>query len=137
MFDWIDTIIGQSPIVQGGLALMIAGWIGYQVRALPSRLFAFVRGFVTRVVEVREQHPLYDAWLGMLTDGAFRAGGPRTLEVRSMTDEYDQRAASSAFAAGADDFWSRVCGKWCRVSVHREESGGQSHDLVRRFIRSC
>lgn len=86
------------------------------------------------MIEVRENHPLYDAWLGMLTDGAVRKGGPRTLEVRVTSDEYEERAASSAFAAGSDDFWSHVCGKLCRVSISRESSTGGGHDLVRRFI---
>lgn len=133
--DWIQNIIEESPVVQGGLTLMIAGWIGYQLRALPDRVFSLARGLFTRVIEIREKHPLYDAWLGLLTEHARRPGGPRTLEVRSTTDDYEERAAASAFAAGSDSFWARVHGKWCRVSVRREEAaGGGGADLVRRFI---
>lgn len=132
--NWIENIIQESPIVQGGLTLMIVGWLGYQVRSLPRKAFRTCRGFCTRVIEVRENHPLYDAWLGLLTDGAFRPGGPRTLEVRTTSDDYDESAATSAFAAGSDDFWARVCGRWCKVSVGREESASGGQDLVRRFI---
>ena len=42
MNDWIDKIFGHSAVVQGGLALMIAGWLGYQVRALPGRITAWL-----------------------------------------------------------------------------------------------
>ena len=133
--DWIQSIIEGSPVVQGGLTLMIAGWLGYQLRALPDRFFSLTRGIFTRVIEIREKHPLYDAWLGLLTEHARRPGGPRTLEVRSTTDDYEERAAASAFAAGSDSFWARVHGKWCRVSIRREEAaGGGGADLVRRFI---
>ncbi len=130
----IENILTGSPFVQGGLTLMIAGWLGYQLRAMPGRAYGAARGIFTRVIEVRENHPLYDAWLGMLTEGAVRPGGPRTLEVRATTDEWEDRAASSAFAAGTASFWARVCGRWCRVWVHRDDAAGSPHDLVRRFV---
>lgn len=113
---------------------MIAGWIGYQLRSIPRRAFGIARTLVTRVIEVREQHPLYDAWLGLLTEGASRPGGPRTLEVRAAGEDREERAASAAFAAGSDDFWAHVCGKWCRVSIRREDAAGGGHDLIRRFM---
>ncbi len=130
----IGDILTGSPFVQGGLTLMIAGWAGYQLRALPGRLTGACRGVITREIQVRESSPLYDAWLGMLTDGALRPGGPRTLEVRTTTDDYDEQAATAGFAAGASSFWSRVLGKYCQVSVGREEAASGGSDLVRRFI---
>lgn len=130
----LTQIIQANPFVQGGLTLMIAGWVGYQLRSFPGRVFEVVRKWTTRVIEIRENNPLYEAWLGMLTDGAIRPGGPRTLEVRPTSTEYEERAASSAFSAGSDRFWARTCGKWCHVSIHREESAGHQADLVRRFI---
>lgn len=132
--NWIQDILTESPFVQGGLTLMIAGWLGYQARALPMRVFDTARGLFTRVIEVREKHPLYDAWLGILTEGACRTGGPRTLEVRAMSDDYSEQASSADYAAGSDRFWSRFCGKWCRVAVQREDAAPGGHDLVRKFI---
>ncbi|MEO1718034.1 MAG: AAA family ATPase [Planctomycetota bacterium] len=132
--DWIRSIIHESPVVQGGLTLMVAGWVGYQLRALPDRAISMLRVRCTRVIEVREKNPLYDAWLGLLTEHAYRPGGPRTLEVRATSEDHDERAASSGFAAGSDSFWARLCGRWCRVSVRREDGVGATHDLVRRFI---
>lgn len=132
--DWIKNTIQESPIVQGGLMLMIAGWIGYQARAIPSRVLSFLRERCTRVIEVRESSPLYDAWLGMVTEGAVRRGGPRTLEVRATVDDYDERAASSEYAAGSDSFWSRILGRWCHVEVSQESPGQGEPSLVRRFV---
>lgn len=130
----LEDLIGASPLVQGGLVLMAAGWLGYQLRAIPGRVFDLLRGVFTRVIEVREQNPLYDAWLSLLTESALRPGGPRTLEVRTVLSDDIENGASAVFAAGSDRFWARLCGKWCRVSVHREDSAGSSADLVRRFI---
>lgn len=132
--NWIQDILTESPFVQGGLALMIAGWLGYQARALPMRVFEVARERLTRVIEIREQHPLYDAWLAFLTESACRRGGPRTLEVRAVMEEYTQRASTAHYAAGSDSFWSRICGRWCRVTVQRESSGAGGAELVRKFI---
>ncbi len=132
--DWIENTIRESPIVQGGLTLMIAGWIGYQARAIPSRVMSVLRTRCTRVIEVRESSPLYDAWLALVTESAVRRGGPRTLEVRSMTDDYDERAAASDYAAGADTFWSRIHGRWCKVEVSQESPSKGEPSLIRRFV---
>jgi len=130
--DMITTILHDSPIFQGGLALMITGWIGYTLRSIPSRIFQLTRGACTRVIEVREHHPLYDAWLGLVTESAMRPGGPRTLEVRAIAnEEYDQRAANSIFAAGHDRFWARIENRLCRVIIMREDAAGR-HDLMRK-----
>jgi chaperone BCS1 len=67
----------------------------------------------------------------MATEGAVRTGGPRTLEVRAGADSEDE-AGSAGFAAGADRFYAHICGKWCRVFVHREQSPGPQ--LVQRFM---
>ncbi|MCC5785353.1 MAG: AAA family ATPase [Phycisphaerales bacterium] len=130
----LQELMEGSPLVQGGLILMAAGWVGYQLRAIPGRVFDLLRGVFTRVIEIREQNPLYDAWLSLLTESALRPGGPRTLEVRTGVSDDCQSGAAAVFAAGSDRFWARLCGKWCRVSVHREDSAGSTGDLVRRFI---
>ena len=82
MVDFFSSLLNSSPVVQGGLTLMVVGWLGYQARALPDRVLSWVRLWTTREVEIREHHPHYDAWLAMLTEHAVRPGGPRTLEVR-------------------------------------------------------
>jgi hypothetical protein len=133
--DFLKNIFASTPVVEGGLTLMIAGWLGYQLRSIPSRLYQFVRHWTTREVEIRETSPLYEAWLEMLTQGAVRPGGPRTLEVRAVTGDDDK--TRSTYKAGADTFWARVCGKWCRVFVGREGGSmgaGGAADLMRRFI---
>ncbi len=132
--DQIQSILNSNPFVQGGLTLMVAGWLGYQLRAMPTRVIAFVRSRQTRVIEVRECSPLYNAWLTMLTEGAVRRGGPRTIEVRTVSEDDEDRAAGAGFAAGTDDFWARACGKWCRVSVRREPPAGAPRGFAERFI---
>lgn len=129
----IEEMLQGSPLVGGGLTLMIAGWVGYQLRALPLRLYGAVRRIATRVIEVRERSPLYEAWLGLVTDGALRRGGPRTLEVRATPSRFDEQSPSVNYAAGEESFWARVCGKLCRVSIDREASNNP-HELVRRFV---
>lgn len=136
MIEFLKDILRNSPVVQGGLTLVVAGWLGYQARALPRRVWRIVLGMVTREIEIRERHPLYAEWLGLLTDGALRPGGPRTLEVQGVRNDFEEGevdGASSAFAAGSSVFYARVCKKWCRVSVQREDSSG-GRDLVARFI---
>jgi predicted nuclease with RNAse H fold len=79
MNEFLNKLLTQSPLLQGGLALMVAGWLGYQLRALPERAWAVVRQWTTRVVQVRETHPHYEHWLAMLTEHTVRKDGPRTL----------------------------------------------------------
>jgi hypothetical protein len=81
--DLIRDILDKHSFLQGGVALMLAGWLGYQVRALPSLVLGYLRTWTTRVIEIREKSPLYESWLGMLTEAAVRPGGPRTVEVRA------------------------------------------------------
>lgn len=132
--DTLTKLLEGSPIVEGGLMLMLAGWLGYQLRALPERILSVVRARFTRVIEIREQNPLYEAWLSLVTEGAVRTGGPRQLELRALAREHDLQALSSDLVAGTGSFAARVCGKWCWVCIHREESVANGHDLVRRFI---
>ncbi len=121
--DIFQRILDSSPLVQGGLTLMAAGWIGYQLRAIPDRLMGALRTWTTREIEVRESSSLYEVWLEMLSEGAVRPGGPRTVEVRDISrresDESDAPRRAE-FRAGSDRFWARVCGMWCRVSIGRE-----------------
>ncbi len=128
--ELIDKLMTQSPLLQGGLALMAAGWLGYQLRSLPERAWSIVRWWMTRVVQVRETHPHYEHWLALLTEHAVRKDGPRTLEIRAS---WDSGIATSKLSAGTDDFWARVHGKWCHVYVHREDSDGKM-SLTQRFI---
>ncbi|MBC7772544.1 MAG: AAA family ATPase [Pyrinomonadaceae bacterium] len=133
--DLTTTLFESTPFVQGGMALMIAGWLGYQLREAPNRIYSFLRHWTTREIEIREQSPLYEAWLEMLTESAVRPGGPRSLEVRAVSGEGDD--ISSTFAAGSDAFWARLCGKWCRVHIGREQGsggGGGAAALVCRFM---
>ncbi len=134
--DLIRSLTEATPLVQGGLTLMVAGWLGYQLRAIPERLFNWLRHCLTRQIEIRDQNPLYEAWLDMLTEAAARPGGPRTLEVRSASVTEDGEA-DAALRAGSDSFWACVQGKWCRVRIGREDGsarGGGGGDIVRRFI---
>ncbi|MGH7132020.1 MAG: AAA family ATPase [Phycisphaerales bacterium] len=133
MIDVLNQLLAQSPVVQGGLALMVAGWLGYQLRSLPGRVAQFVREWTTRVIQIRESHPLYSAWLEMLTEHAVRPSGPRTVEVRLERDDYGTRTPASKFAAGSDPFWARVAGKWCRVCVQREEGALNRVNLAPRY----
>ena len=111
MFEYFDNILTQGPLVQGGLALMIAGWLGYRLRALPARAWEIVCAWTTRVVEIREAHPHYEAWLALLTENAVRTGGPRTLELRVQWDSDGNRLPTPRLLAGTDQFWARVHGK--------------------------
>lgn len=132
---FLKTILDATPFVQGGLTLMIAGWLGYQLRAIPARLYALTRHWTSREIEVRETSPLYGAWREMLTEAAVRPGGPRTLEVCSATGEDED--GDAGYKAGSDTFWARLCGKWCRVSIGREGGsarGGSAADLIQRFM---
>lgn len=129
--ELIDKLIAQSPLVQGGLALMVAGWLGYQMRSLPERAWSFVRWWMTRVVQVRETHPHYEQWLSLLTEHAVRRDGPRTLEVRA---NWEEGRAMSRLSAGTDNFWARVHGTWCHVHVQREDAPGKMAVQQQRFI---
>src|SRR5262245_11772161 len=100
-------ILDSTPLVQGGMTLMIAGWVGYQLRAIPARVHDWFRHWTSRRIEIRERNPHYDAWLDLLTESAVRPGGPRTLEVRFMRGE----DARSTYKAGSDAFWARVCSR--------------------------
>jgi hypothetical protein len=133
MDQLIARFFGDSPLVQGGVALMLAGWLGYQLRAMPVRIFEWLRAWNTRVVQVRDAHPHYDAWLKLLTDNAVRRGGPRTIEVRMRWSSDDDQPSGSYLAAGTDDFWARVMGKWCHVEIARE-NGSSTHDMNKRFM---
>ncbi|HVU63163.1 MAG TPA: AAA family ATPase [Phycisphaerales bacterium] len=128
--ELFDKLMSQSPLLQGGLILMIAGWMGYQLRSLPERIWGFCRWWTTRIVQVREAHPHYEHWLAFLTERAVRKDGPRTLEVRS---NWENGEAVSTLSAGTDDFWARVHGKWCHVHVCREDSDGKA-SLTQRFL---
>lgn len=130
----LNDILSDSPLVQGGLTLMAAGWLGYQLRALPRRLSAGVRTVATRVIEIRDRSPLYDTWLGFVTEGAIRRGGPRTLEVRTTSRHDEDRAASARLAAGTDQFWARLCGKLCLVTIEREGVDSNHGVMLQRFM---
>jgi len=141
MFDFFSSLLNSSPVVQGGLTLMVIGWLGYQARALPDRVLSWVRLWTTRQVEIREHHPHYDAWLALLTEHAVRPGGPRTLEVRRAPGgprlDAGGPGAASPLAAGLDTFWVRVFGRWCRVHVYREGgAAGGRQDLIARCMIS-
>jgi hypothetical protein len=131
--EFLDKLMTQNPLLQGGLVLMVTGWLGYQLRALPARAFAIVRHCCTRVVQVRETHPHYEHWLAMLTEHAVRRGGPRTLEARPVFDEEGNGPRTSRLAAGTDEFWARIHGKWCHVTVRREE-GAARQALTTRCV---
>jgi hypothetical protein len=133
MNDLTENLFGHAGVLRGGLALMLAGWAGYQLRALPARLWHWLRTFTTRVVHIRENHPDYDAWLALLTEHAIRRDGPRSLEMRARWDEDGRRITLPTLAAGADEFWARVQGTWCHVTVRREE-GGAKTNLSLRFL---
>lgn len=128
--ELIDKLLVQSPLLQGGLVLMIAGWLGYQMRSIPERTWSVIRWWMTRVVQIRDSHPHYEHWLALLTEHAVRKDGPRTLEVRPF---WQTGTVETRLAAGADDFWARIYGKWCHVFVHREEAAGKPM-LNQRFI---
>ena len=131
--DVLTHILNATPALQGGLTLMIAGWLGYQLRSLPSRAAELFRHCLTREIEIRDHSPLYEAWLEMVTQAALRPGGPRTLEVRSIY--CDSETVQTAFKAGTDSFWARICGRWCRVRIGREPGAvTPRHDEQRRFI---
>jgi mitochondrial chaperone BCS1 len=133
--DLIRNILDSQSFLQGGVALMFAGWLGYQVRALPALAASHLRAWTTRVVEIRERNPLFEAWLGMLTEAAVRRGGPRTVEVRVRGGDEDDRVARSVLRAGSEPFWARVRGKWCRVHVRRDEAAMSTRgDLARPSI---
>jgi chaperone BCS1 len=130
--ELFDKLMAQNPLLQGGFVLMVTGWLGYQLRALPGRAFAVVRLSCTRVLQVRETHPHYEHWLALLTEHAVRRGGPRTLEVRVLGDDEGQRA--TRLAAGTDEFWARVHGKWCHVTVRREDGASRQALLTRSIM---
>lgn len=134
MFEYLNNLFQQSPLMQGGVVLMLAGWLGYQLRELPLRVLSQAREWTTRVIEIRDTHPHYDAWLSMLTEHAVRRGGPRTLEVRQVRHADESTSAGSVLAAGTDDFFARVCGRWCHVNVYREKGSAGQPALVDRFI---
>lgn len=133
MSEFLNRLLTESPLLQGGLVLMVTGWLGYQLRAMPANALSLLRLWTTRVVQVRDTHPHYDVWLAMLTEHAVRKGGPRTLEVRTRYNDDGTRGNSASLAAGTDEFWARVQGRWCFVRVYREE-GGLGKDLSPRFI---
>lgn len=122
----LSEIFEATPIVKGGLTLMVAGWLGYQCRAIPERLWATLRHWSTREIEIRDKNPLYEAWLELLTETAIRPGGPRTVEVRSDDDEPGHRGSSASLKAGLATFWARPLGLWCRASISREEGSATS-----------
>ena len=134
MDNFLTTFMQNNPILNGGLMLMLAGWLGYQLRELPGRLLAWIRSWTTRIIQIRENHPHYDAWLELLTENAVRPGGPRTLEVRRVRDPDNEESPLHSLAAGIDAFWARVMGKWCRVIVHREQGTAGRVDLVSRCM---
>jgi hypothetical protein len=134
MNQLLEKLLGQSALVQGGFVLMIAGWLGYQLRALPGRLADIVREWTTRVVQIRDTHPHYEAWLAMLTEHAIRRGGPRTVEARVRFDEDGNRLPEPRFVAGLDEFWARVAGRWCHVRVQREEGSAKAPFAPRMLI---
>lgn len=113
---------------------MLIGWIGFQLRTLPERVLAFVREWTTRIVEIRDTHPHYEAWLALLTEGALRRGGPRTLEVRQRHSHDESVSASTVLVAGGDEFFARVCGRLCLVSVFREKGASGGNMLMERFM---
>lgn len=136
--DLIKNITDATPLVQGGMTLMFAGWLGYQLRAIPARLYDWLRHWATRQIQIRDQSPLYEAWLEMLTEASVRPGGPRTLEVR-LAGASDDAQGDSGLRAGSDAFWARLHGKWCRVWIGRENGsagGNGGGDLMRRFMIS-
>lgn len=112
----------DHTFLQGSLALMLAGWVGYQIRALPALAWRHARAWTTRVIEIHERNPLYDAWLAMLTEAAVRPGGPRTLELRAAPPDESDGTPRAVLRAGAEPFWARLRGKWCRVSIRRNEA---------------
>ncbi|CAN5693633.1 hypothetical protein BH11PLA1_BH11PLA1_03110 [soil metagenome] len=133
MIDFLKQLVNQAPFVQGGVALLLAGWLGYQARALPERVWDLVRAWTTRVIHIRDTHPHYEAWLTMLTEHSVRKGGPRTLEVRVQCDADGNRLPAPRLAAGTAQFWARLGGKWCHVCVLRDEANPKT-GLVPRFM---
>lgn len=134
MNETLTQLMNQSPLVQGGMTLMIAGWLGYQLRTLPGRVMDLFRENATRQVQIRDTHPHYEAWLAMLTEHAVRPGGPRTLEVRVSRDADGVCVNGAALTAGVADFWARVHGHWCHVSVHREDRTSTMNFMPRYMI---
>lgn len=138
--DILNKLLESSPFVQGGLTLMVAGWMGYQLRAIPDRLMGALRAWTTREIEVRESSSLYEVWLEMLSEGAVRPGGPRTVEVRDVArrgDEESDAPRRAEFRAGSDRFWARIAGKWCRANIGRERgsiSTSGSNELTMGFM---
>lgn len=134
--DLINTLTQSTPFVQGGVTLMAAGWLGYQLRELPGRVMGHVRHWTTRVIEIREDSPLYEAWLAMLTHAAVRPGGPRTLEVRTVAADDEDDPPLTEFRAGLEQFWARIHGRWCKVWVGRESGPvpGSTSNLVPKFV---
>ncbi len=132
--EMINNLFQRVPLVEGGLMLMLAGWLGYQARELPLRLLELLRGWTTRVVQIRETSPLFEAWLALLTESAVRRGGPRTLEVRACRNDRGDEGVNARFAAGTDAFWARFCDRWCRVCVFREQGTADANDLSRKLL---
>lgn len=121
-------------MVQGGLTLMLAGWLGYQLRELPHRVMSAVRAWTTREIQVRDRNPMYDTWLSYLTEHAVRPGGPRALEVRRSPDDSAPHQPRSKLAAGTSEFWARINRRWCRVHVHREHGTANQAELASRCM---
>lgn len=134
--DVLSNIVSAAPLVQGGITLMAVGWLGFCLRSLPSRLAGLARLWITRVVEIRDSHPHYEAWLATLTEAAVRPGGPRTVEVRTLVTDEDDAPEVPVYQAGDSTFFARIEGKWCRVNIGREESSGSrsGSGFIPRFI---
>ena len=75
MNDPITTILQAAPMVQGGLTLMLAGWLGYQLRELPHRVISALRAWTTREIQVRDRSPLYDVLVSPSGSDLGRVGG--------------------------------------------------------------
>jgi hypothetical protein len=135
----LTELFQSTPLLGGGMTLMVAGWVGYQVRTIPGRVFDAARQWTSRVIEVRDRNPLFSEWLALLTECAVRRGGPRTLEVHSAPSADSigcDEQSDFGFRAGHDCFWAKVAGKWCHVQVGQEGAGsrGGMKDLVPRNL---
>lgn len=58
---WISEQIGSNEFFQGGLLIAVVSWIGFQVRAIPSKLMNFFGRYARVIVEFNYGNEQFDA----------------------------------------------------------------------------
>lgn len=137
MLQTVQQIL-QNPFLTGAGGLMVLGYIGYISRTLPKKVWSVIQYWTTNVLEIRQNCPVFDAAITLISESAIETRGPRvkqlwkpdfkTNEDLKFTKVYHHGTQQIWLSASQSTFWTKICGQFCRVTLFREQPANSSGD---------